>query len=292
MLIHAVTALFYAFTAHKHLPQHLVLTTPRTVCLFFVIVLFVPIAGVIGTSIAIVYALHHPLNSIKVTWKENIRESLPANPGNLDYTKFGTGALRDILLNSPSVDKRTEVITSVSRLPRNERISFYKTALRDPVDEVRLLAYSQLDPIEQELTDCIKNFESEFKKHPQSDLAFDIAQQFWELCYLGISDGVVMEHYIKQAGEWCDTAISLNPHPRYYLLRGRIHLQLGNVDRSYECLSKALESKMLESQVIPYMAECAYRKHDYKKVRELVKKINYTEGSRLAMIKEYWGETV
>ena len=206
--------------------------------------------------------------------------------------KFGTGALRDILLNSPSVDRRVEAITSISRLPRAQRIAFYKMALRDSSDDVRLLAYSQLDPIEQQITDNIKILAEGFKSNENADTAFDIAQQFWELCYLGISEGALFNHYIQKALEWCETAIRLDAKPNYSLLLGKIYLSLDKNDLAYEALNKAYRSKMLSSQVLPYLAECAFKKHEYAKVKELLKELGSAGAGKLTQIKEYWCETV
>lgn len=289
--VHTLSAFAFAYSSSSFLPGKLTDKRVQSTAFIFSICLFMPLAGFVGSLVSIVYALRNPLNLVVKTWKENVREVLPSNPRNMMYTRFGTGALRDILINSPVVDRRVDAITSVSRLPRAQRIAFYKMALRDPADDVRLLAYSQLDPLEQEINDNICDLEQSFLQTGKADTAFDIAQQFWELCYLGISDGVLFNHYISKADEWCQKAISIEDKPSYELLQGRISLNLNQADKAFEALSKAKEHRLLSSQVIPYLAECAFIKHDYQKVRELLGELKDGSGDRLSQLKEYWHET-
>lgn len=289
LTLHMVASALYAFAMVKLLPPPIYVKCLRSTAAFFVLsCLFVPVLGFLGVLVSVVYALTHPVQQLYKTWKENPPEKLPPNPRDMLYTRFGTGALRDILLNSPSTERRVEAITSVSRLPRSERIAFYRQALRDPADDVRLLAYSQLDPMEQEINDNIRVLEDQFEAQPDAESAFDIAQQFWELCYLGISEGVLFAHYIEKARQWCLKAIELNDLPSYELLYGRILLRQGKAAEARRALIKAESSRMLASQVEPYLAECAYIEHDYDEVCRIAASLSSQKGSRLGQIHAYW----
>jgi len=254
----------------------------------FLVCMLIPLFGFAGLFLAVVVAMRLPRKKVDLRWVHNPREQLPAHPRDMMYTKFGTGALNDILLNAPDIDRRVEAITSVSHLPREQRISFYKLALRDTADDVRLMAYAQLDPIEQEITDNIKVLEQSFSEEANADVAFDIAQQYWEICYLGIADNVLFRHYIEKAHEWCQKAISIDDKGSFELLQGRIYLSLNKVEQSKKALMKASKSNMLDSQIAPYLAECAFIEHDYATVKSLLSKLSVTEGSKLSQLREYW----
>ena len=142
----------------------------------FLMCMFLPVVGFVGLFVCVVVAMNLPRKKDEVMWIHNPREELPSHPRDMMYTKLGTGALQDILLNAPDTDRRVEAISSVSHLPRDQRISFYKIALRDPADDVRLMAYSQLDPIEQDITDNIKRLEDSFEQNNSADIAYDIAE--------------------------------------------------------------------------------------------------------------------
>lgn len=286
---HALAAALFALAMRALLPLPLYAKCPRASLSFlFCSCLFVPALGFLGVAVSVVYALTHPVEQLYKTWRENPPEKLPPNPRDMLYTRFGTGALRDILLNSPSVERRVQAVTSVSRLPRSERIAFYRQALRDSADDVRLLAYSQLDPMEQEINDNIRVLETQYGSSPKAETAFDIAQQFWELCYLGISEGVLFSHYMEKAGEWCQKAIALHDLPSYELLYGRILLRQGKAAPARQALMKAEGSRMLASQVEPYLAECAYLEHHYDEVVRIADALSSRKGSPLARIREYW----
>ncbi len=292
VLLHLLACYLSAVASIGLLPKSLIVNKKRAVFFIFVVNSFIVVLGMLGTIIAVVFALLHPKKQILCTWKGIKNENLPANPRDMLYTKFGSGALRDILLNSPSVDRRIEAINSVGRLPRAERISFYKLALTDLSDDVRLLAYAQLDPLEQQINDNIKILENTYNHNKIADTAYNIAQQFWELCYLGLSDGVLFDHYIGKAKEWCNIALSHEDRASFNLLKGRICLVIKENDEAYESFLKAQASKMLSSQVSSYIAECAFNKGDYKKVHEIISNLDTSNGSQLSKVKEYWCKNV
>lgn len=292
VLIHVISCAVFSYCMNSFVPKKVRISDKRSFLFMLAVTSLVPLLGIFGILISVVYAMRNPLHQVEKSWIMHKKEELPSNPRNMLYTKFGTGALRDILLNSPSVDRRVEAITSISRLPRAQRIAFYKMALRDSSDDVRLLAYSQLDPVEQQITDNIKILAEGFKNNENADTAFDISQQFWELCYLGISEGALFNHYIHKALEWCQIAIRLEAKPNYSLLLGKIYLSLDKTDLAYEALKKAYDSRMLTSQVLPYLAECAFKKHEYAKVREILNDLGTSGAGKLTQIKEYWCETV
>ncbi len=289
-LFHFVSSISAAYAMFMMLPSEVkkAQSPYLAVGFLFLICMLMPVVGFIGLFIAVVVAMNFPKKKVDVRWIHNPREKLPAHPRDMMYTKFGTGALNDILLNSPDIDRRVDAITSVAHLPREQRIAFYKLALRDTADDVRLMAYSQLDPIEQEITDNIKVLEDSFNEEKKADIAFDIAQQYWEICYLGIADNVLFKHYISKADEWCQKAISITDKGSFELLQGRIYLSLNKIEEARIAFMKAKKFNMLDSQIAPYLAECAFKSHDYSLVKNLLSQLSVTEGSRLSQLREYW----
>ncbi|SFS44606.1 hypothetical protein SAMN02910357_00784 [Succinivibrio dextrinosolvens] len=289
-MFHSIASMSAAYAMYMLLPTNVrVAQSPYiAVGFMFMMCMFLPVVGFIGLFVCVVVAMNLPRKKSEVMWVHNPREELPSHPRDMMYTKFGTGALQDILLNAPDTERRVEAISSVSHLPRDQRISFYKIALRDPADDVRLMAYSQLDPIEQGITDNIKMLEDSFKENNSADIAYDIAQQFWEICYLGIADTVLVKHYLNNARKWCQKAIELEDRGNFELLLGRILLELNEIEPAMIALQKAKNAKMLDSQVNTYLAECAFRMRDYVSVKSYLSSLYTTEGSKLSQIREYW----
>ncbi len=289
-MFHFIASISAAYAMYMLLPKNMreEQSPYLAVGFMFLMCICLPVVGFIGLFVCVVVAMNLPRKKTEVMWVHNPREELPSHPRDMMYTKFGTGALQDILLNAPDTERRVEAISSVSHLPRDQRISFYKIALRDPADDVRLMAYSQLDPIEQDITDNIKSLEDSFKENNSADIAYDIAQQFWEICYLGIADTVLVKHYLNNARKWCQKAIELEDRGNFELLLGRILLELNEVEPAMIALQKAKNAKMLDSQVNTYLAECAFRMRDYTSVKSYLSSLYSTEGSKLSQIREYW----
>ena len=64
---------------------------------------------------------------------------------------FNDGGLQDVLRHAPDTEKRMAALFATRRMPPREAIPILKLALRDPADDVRLLAYSMLDKQESEI---------------------------------------------------------------------------------------------------------------------------------------------
>ena len=78
---------------------------------------------------------------------------LPFRPQERDKElMFNDGGLQDVLRHAPDTEKRMAALFATRRMPPREAIPILKLALRDPADDVRLLAYSMLDKREARST--------------------------------------------------------------------------------------------------------------------------------------------
>ncbi|MFO6383442.1 HEAT repeat domain-containing protein, partial [Pseudomonas aeruginosa] len=69
---------------------------------------------------------------------------------------FSDGGLQDVLRHAPDPNQRLTAIFATRRMPGKEAIPILKLALRDPADDVRLLAYSMLDQKESRINQRIE----------------------------------------------------------------------------------------------------------------------------------------
>ena len=104
---------------------------------------------------------------------------------------FNDGGLQDVLRHAPDTEKRMAALFATRRMPPREAIPILKLALRDPADDVRLLAYSMLDKQESEINLRIEAALRQLAAEGAHRTALHdaLARWYWELAYLGLAQG-------------------------------------------------------------------------------------------------------
>ncbi|WP_064608744.1 HEAT repeat domain-containing protein [Photobacterium sp. J15] len=285
---HAIASASFAALSWLLLPTKFKFPLLSSASFLFIINFLMPLFGIIGTACALLVALHLPRKQNLVTWQPCEETPLPQNPGELLDNQFGAGALRDILLFNNDQERRLLAVSAIRHLPRQQAVPLLQLALKDLSDDVRLLAYASLEDTESRINESLVQLKEQFKKHKQADTAFEIAQQYWELCYLGIADGIIKKHYLSQAERYLKLANQITDRASYNLLLGRVMLEQNKAHEAIEYLTQALDGGLLVKQVAPYMAEAAYIIGDYPKTRHYISYFPQRQGDKLSQIREYW----
>ncbi|MEJ2764886.1 hypothetical protein VV869_13090 [Photobacterium sp. MCCC 1A19761] len=248
-----------------------------------------PVVGMIGSSCALLLGLHFPKKQHHSHWQSSEPLQLPQSPGDLlTRSPFGSGALRDILVHSDDPGQRSLAVSAICHLPRQQSVPLLQLALKDLSDDVRLLAYAALEGIETQINELISSHKKMYKQDHQPETAFDIAQQYWELCYLGIAEGILRKHYLEQAEHYLNLSVRHQQQASNSLLLGRVLLAQQRAEEAVPYLTYAFEHGLRAKQVVPYLAEAAYRAHDYQKVREYIAFLPNQKGESVSQIKEHW----
>ncbi|WP_216712962.1 HEAT repeat domain-containing protein, partial [Photobacterium sanctipauli] len=249
---------------------------------------FLPLIGMLGTACSLLVALYLPRKPNIVTWEECEKSPLPQNPGDEVNTQFGTGALREILLHNGDPERRLLAVGAIRHLPRQHAVPLLQLALKDLTDDVRLLAYASLESIETQINESLSLFKRQLAHQPSANKAYEVAQQYWELCYLGIAEGVLRKHYLEQAEQYLHQANVIQDSASSNLLLGRVLLEQQRPKEATIHLERALEGGLLVKQVAPYLAEAAYRSGDYQIAKQYIAYFPEQKGEKLSQIKEYW----
>lgn len=247
-----------------------------------------PIVGIIGTTCSLLIALHLPRKVHNVTWKNVKEDPLSQNLDTPDITDFGVGALREILIYDTDPKRHLLAISAIRNLPKKDAVPLLQLAIKDLSDDVRLLAYSSLESIETEINESIALMKKRFKHKATAMKAYDIAQQYWELCYLGIAEGVLLNHYLTEAEQYLLQANKIEERASANLLLGRIYLKQNRPSEASFVLHKARDGDLMSRQVTPYLAEAAYMDGDYYTVRQILSSFPNHQGEQLSQIKQYW----
>ncbi|MGR5064630.1 HEAT repeat domain-containing protein [Photobacterium sp. DNB22_13_2] len=286
---HAISCLSYSALCWLILPRQYKTPVISSFSFLFIFNYLLPVVGMIGTSCSLLIALYLPREKSNVTWQECEKSELPQSPGEVIDTQFGSGALREILLHNQDPERRLLAVSAVRNLPRQHAVPLLQLALKDLTDDVRLLAYASLESIETHINESLSLSKKQFEYKPSASKAFDIAQQYWELCYLGIAEGILRNHYLEQAENYLNQSNSIKTSASANLLLGRVLLELKRPIEAAPVLKAAMDGGLLLKQVAPYLAEASYISGDFQTAREYISYFPEQKGNKLSQIKEYWG---
>ncbi|MFT5675162.1 MAG: hypothetical protein ACI808_001091 [Paraglaciecola sp.] len=286
--VHGVACISFTIACWSLLPDQYSLPITSSTAFIFGLSFLMPLFGMLGMLSSILIALYHPRKQNLVTWVEHDPSPLSQHSNELSPLQYGSGALREILINNTNPERRLDAVSAVRYLARHQAIQLLQLALKDLSDDVRLLAYASLESIEAEINDSIYALKKQYLYKKTASKAFGIAQQYWELCYLGLAESALRSHYLKQATLYLLQANHLEENASNNLLLGRIMLEQSNPQGAITYLTLALNGGLLKTQVFPYLAEATYSMGNYKMAKQYIAQFPARKGDKLNQIKAYW----
>ncbi|MCF6194729.1 MAG: hypothetical protein L3J46_10410 [Kangiellaceae bacterium] len=285
---HIAGCLAFSLACWLYLPKNYQVFGFRAKSFLFLFPLLLPLVGMLGTALSLLVALHMPIKQSDVTWQASEPIPLPQHPGEIGDSQFGIGALAETLLRNEDVERRLLAVSAIQNFSRKQAVPLLLMALKDLSDDVRLLAYSNLEAIEAEINESIGLCKEQFERSSGAGKASEVAHQYWELCYLGIAEGSLLKHYLKEAAYYLSQSNQIKQSASNHLLLGRILLKQKQYQLAQNHFQLAVDGSLLKNQVVPYLAECAYHLGDYEEVRAYAEEFPNQLGNVLSQIREYW----
>lgn len=240
----------------------------------YCIVFFIPVFGAIGLVFLILPSLY---------FQKKIKADILdiQQPINLPYTQlekqdsllFNDGGLHDVLSLQVNDDKRLNVLFAMRNMNKQDAIPILKKALRDPADDIRLLAYAMLDKYETQVNVNLEAVLSQLNATQgahKAELHKQVAINYWELAYLGLAQGAVLEHALEQAQDNIQQAILFKETPELALLQGRVALKQKRSGFAILAFQRSIVLGMDKQHVLPYLAEAAYLSGQYQDISGLL----------------------
>ncbi|BAP77896.1 protein PelE [Pseudomonas sp. MT-1] len=276
------------------LPRRYKFPLPWSPLFVFSLAFFVPGLGAIGVAVSLFPALYLPRRKQEQNWDSRGVPDLPFRPQERSKAlMFNDGGLQDVLRNAPDTEKRLTALFATRRMPAREAIPILKLALRDPADDVRLLAYSMLDKQESEINlrieTTLRQLSAAEGVH-QAALHDALARWYWELAYLGLAQGSVLEHVLEQAREHVEQALSAAGNPYAHVLAGRIALEQTRLDAAKMHFNQAETVGVGVQTLAPFRAEIAFIEGSYEDVSQQLARLTEDVLQRppFAALAKYW----
>ena len=259
---------------------------------------FLPVVGLLGLGIAMLIRERGGPRKRILNVIETDSPRLSGSPLQSDQAgRFGPGSLEGIVRHSPNPDLRLRVVLACRQLPGRLAVPLLRTALRDRVDDVRLLAYAVLDGREREIQTEIQSLLARAGINDPSAAEIPLgtrskmAELYWELVYQGLVEGELLSFSLEQVLSHAQIVLrNSQGNPRMALLSGRALLLRRRFDQAKPMLEEALRRGLSVEVVGPYLAEIDFELRRPDEVRRQVKQ--FAESARLrpglAMIVEKW----
>ncbi len=273
VLPHAIASALLALAVWRLLPARYRRPLPWAPLFLFSLAFFIPVLGAMGVVAAVFPALYTQRRRTEQMWQARGVPKLPFRPLEHKHPPmFHDGGLQDVLHLASDPERRLAALMATRRMPDHDSIPILKLALRDAADDVRLLAYSMLDQKESRINQRIERLLGEIGPEGTGSAAQHaaLARWYWELAYLGLAQGSVLEHVLTQAWEHAMHSLELEPNPELELLAGRIALERGEVVTARHQFNIARIEGVSPDKVIPFLAEAAFVTGRYAEVRRLL----------------------
>jgi len=238
----------------------------RIAPLYFVLCFLIPYA-VIGLAIATLFGFLRPRIVVNEPLQLIQIPSLPFKPLEVDTgLSFTNGGMYDVLRHSTDIDKRRTAVMATTRMKDKVAVPLLKLAMRDPVDDVRLLAYSIKDKIESRINMTIRD-QQQLLAEPgnanPADIHRVLAFSYWEMIYLELVEGDLRNFILGESIKHAELCLETKADSAVNLLVGRAELTRGNLDDAAAALRQAVTNGARPASVASYLAEISYLRADF-----------------------------
>lgn len=267
----------------------------RNYIFFLLVIFYLPVLGLLGLILAIPITLfcgsrlEESISSIKISKVRDL--SLTQEPA-LGSQAIDLGNLHG-LYRSKSYHKRLQAVYATLKLKDSEAVPLLHKALKDPVDDIRLLAYALLDRKENHLSKRILKNKQALEKHDHSNskiLILRIVNDYWELVRLGLIQGEAQTHVLNMGRKYVELGLKQYPQDLgFNFLYAQILLKLKYFQQALEQFRKSEELGMDRNNLLIYYAEIAFHNHQHQEVKRLLQDMEFpTNYPKLSAITQFW----
>ena len=295
-LAHGAACLLFSLSLPGLLPRRLQ-APPRAFVVFaFASAFFIPALGMAGLLTCVIPALHKCSSPAgRAAWRRLQLPDLPVRPAARQPSEAisDSGNLAGALREAGDPKRRSKALIATLAAEDRHAAPLLRLALKDPADDVRLLAYILLNRKEKWIVERVRARKSQLDG-AEPGFAFALhkalAHDYWELACLATSAGSAMTSFCMCALEHAQAGLLLQPRDiDLQLLCGRVHLRDMQLDAASKVFASTLGTGLPPGKIAPFLAEIAFFRRHYSDVKKHLARAA-TGGGRLLLdrISAYW----
>jgi polysaccharide biosynthesis protein PelE len=296
LFLHLLGTLISGLALFRWMPRLLRrrrLTAYPSLC---VVVFFLPLLGALGLGFGLVLPLLLPhKNRNEAPIVSTFIPDLPYRPLVVSSQPiYGVVGLVGVIRHASETAARVRAVMATRQLSDQYAVPILQVALRDPVDDVRLLAYALLDGKERAIYGNIKQLNGRLAEAPKAThggLHKRLAHEHWELVYLGLAQGEVLAHVLNAGLKHAQLAREELPTDAgLCFLYGRMRSAQGSLEEASALFDEAEALGLPRQALLPYRADVAFRQRRWDEVRTLLSGLSPESKKRmpLSAVVAYW----
>ncbi len=214
----------------------------------------------------------------------------------LALARFGEAAQssKSVLdvLSGRGNEVRRNAILALRSVDAKKSLPVLQKAIQDSDEQVRLLEQTQFNKIIAGLELMIKKMETELTASPRSaDKLVQLAEQYHELVYLGLSSEETETIYLERAVELLREALTLAPEneaARFLLLKCFVKSE--NLPAARDCLQRLKDSGFQPEFLAAWESEIHFQARDWESLERTLKVMQNRKATdpRLRNLMEFW----
>jgi hypothetical protein len=223
------------------------------------------------------------------------RNGVPDLTGkSIDAVRSSATEIESMLQYSDRNDIRLEALIGTLTLADKDAIPLLRIALKDSVDDIRLLAYALLDVKERRINDKIDLLKEslEEREHPRvASLCSIIAREYFELAEIGLARGDAREFALRLSIEYIEKALREVPdNAEMQVQYARANLKLGELDNAEQGFRKAEQLGIDRERLLIFYSEIAFLRKEFDRTKSLMSELFSGTRShrRVAGVVGYW----
>jgi hypothetical protein len=263
---------------------------PWSFALPFASAFFVPVLGATGL-VAVAAAVPRRINGGLRIQQPFLRTALPSHP-DVSGSKRAD-AVKEVQGSEAEREGRMAALVAVKHRRDPAAVALLWRGLKDPEEEVRLLAFSLLESKVSAAYRAIQSLSKDLETAGEDQRGLihtRLAFAHWELAWQGLVQGEVLGHELSKASEHARHALEHDPRSAsVQLLRARIQIRRGRLAEADVALRCARVLGIPATSLRPYEAELAFCQKRFDEVRRHLSHPSLASGnSAAARVQRYW----
>jgi tetratricopeptide (TPR) repeat protein len=196
------------------------------------------------------------------------------------------------ILSGEDKEARRRAILALRSVEPKKSLPVLQKAIQDSDEQVRLLAQTQFNRIIAGLELAVKSIESELAgPAPKTERLVQLAEEYHELVYLGLSSDETQIIYLDRAVELLREAVRINPdNQEAHLLLLKCYLKTTRLAEARQCLAELARNGAPPETLAPWESEIYFLEHNWAELAKSLQRIQEHKNTdlRLAHQIDFW----
>ena len=292
---HFLTNLIMAWTLLRLLPKKYQQPILGSIIFFLLLCFFIPIFGSIGIFIALVLGIwkQKKIKNKNKIWRLTGRALIPNKAPNIyKKLKFSAHGMLSRLQKSGNLKEHLGIVLATRFMREENAVPLLNLALRNPQDDVRLIAFTLLEKQNASINANIERLQKSLSQDEKSTkIHIAIAKNYLRLVLLNLIQAEMKEQVLDTANQHLTKALNEDFSDRNgHFILGQVLLEKGRIDKAESAFNRAFELGFAPSNIYYFLAQIAYQRRQFHKVKEYLAKIpiEYRRYPPLDKIAAYW----